>query len=378
MTTKPKVIVGMSGGIDSSVAASLLVEQGYDVQGVTLKVWEEENPENVSKRWQERSCCKVGIARHVAQLLEIPHTLVDTQSEFKDRVINDFISGYQQGTTPNPCVRCNERVKFATLYRMAIERQADFVATGHYAQITRNERGDYEFWKGVDSRKDQSYFLYRISPMWLPKILFPVGHLEKAEVWKHAEKMGLPTDELKESQEICFVTQGNYRSFLQVEAPESQKPGPFLDTQGNEIGQHEGIAFYTPGQRKGLGLATGVPVYVHTVIPESNAVVVGSKEGLKAKECQVAELNVFQPELLKEGQHIEVKLRYASPPVAGFLSVLNDKEAVVKFETPQLAISPGQSAVFYRGKQVLGGGIIQKSVPPMTDPYPESVSMAFQ
>ncbi len=190
MTHKPKVILGMSGGIDSSVAASLLVEQGYDVHGVTLKVWEEEDPDNVSKRWQERSCCKVGIARHVAKMLDIPHTLVDTQAEFKERVINDFISGYLQGITPNPCVRCNERVKFASLYRFAREHQADFVATGHYAQIFRNERGEYEFWKGVDTKKDQSYFLYRISPTWLPKILFPVGHLEKADVWQHAEKNG--------------------------------------------------------------------------------------------------------------------------------------------------------------------------------------------
>ncbi len=192
------------------------------------------------------------------------------------------------------------------------------------------------------------------------------------------KKMGLPTDELKESQEICFVTQGNYRTFLQNEAPESQKPGPFLDSEGNEIGQHEGIAFYTPGQRKGLGIATGVPLYVHTVIPESNAVVVGSKEGLKARECRVAELNLFQTDLLQEGQRVEVKLRYASPPVRGYFSIVNDQEVVVQFETPQLAISPGQSAVFYRGAQVLGGGIIQKSVVPLADPSPALVDMAFQ
>ncbi|WP_447969914.1 tRNA 2-thiouridine(34) synthase MnmA [Nitrospira sp. M1] len=367
MSNRPKVVLGMSGGVDSSVAASILVEQGYDVQGVTLQVWEEETEETrTSKRWEERGCCKVGIARHVAQLLNIPHEVIDTREVFQKGVIDDFTQAYLSGETPNPCVRCNERVKFGSLYTHAQKMGADFVATGHYATIGEQAGGRLQLGRAEDPKKDQSYFLYRISPDWLPHILFPVGQLQKSEVWNRAEDMGLPTEELKESQEICFVTQGDYREFLKVNAPESMKPGTFVDMQGTSIGQHDGIAFYTSGQRKGLGIATGERLYVHHVIPESNTVVLGAAEDLNMWTCRISELNIFNKEHLTEGAQVFAKCRYATPPVNATVTWDHADTMVLKFEKPQRSLSPGQSVVFYdEAGWVLGGGIIQREQEPI-------------
>ncbi len=356
-----KVILGMSGGVDSSVAAALLVEQGYDVHGITLQVWEEEDEAVASsRRWQERGCCKVGLAKHVAKLLGIPHQVVDTREAFRKGVVDDFVSGYLHGTTPNPCVRCNERVKFGSLFRLARDLGGDFLATGHYARIQPVGSVGFEILKGVDQKKDQSYFLYRLSPSWLPHILFPLGELQKEKVWRRAEDMGLPTEELKESQEICFVTQGDYRQFLMERAPQAQRAGPFIDREGQLLGQHKGIAFYTPGQRKGLGLATGRRLYVQEVIPETDAVVLGPPEELLRSECMVADLNFFNEHLLNDEDTVEVKIRYASPSMPAKLHRVSPDTLRVQFAAPQGAISPGQSAVFYRGDRVLGGGIIQR------------------
>lgn len=354
-----KVVLGMSGGVDSSVAAKLLKGQGYEVLGVTLKVWEEEDETATSKRWQERGCCKVGIAKHVAELLGISHHVIDTRESFQQGVIDDFIDGYLQGTTPNPCVRCNERVKFGGLFQVAEQLGADFIATGHFARIQQDEAGTPFLSRGVDTRKDQSYFLYRIPAKWLPRMLFPVGAMEKPQVWAEAEAMGLPVDELKESQEICFVTQGDYRAFLKEHAPQAASPGNFVDTDGRELGLHEGVAFYTPGQRKGLGIATGNRLYVQRVVPDLNLVVVGPPEDLDTKTCQVGDLNIFSHEKLSEGQRIDVKFRYGSAPVPATVHWHNEHSLNVTFERPVRALSPGQSAVFYQGTRVLGGGIIQ-------------------
>lgn len=374
MARRRKVVLGMSGGVDSSVAALLLVEQDYDVQGVTLQVWEEEDDTRTTKRWQERGCCKVGLAKHVARLLGIPHRVVDARETFQRGVIEDFIDGYLYGTTPNPCVRCNERVKFGKLFEFAREQQADFCATGHYARIVKGVDGDYQLHKGVDAKKDQSYFLYRIVPDWLSAILFPLGELHKTEVWKHAERLGLPTDEMQESQEICFVTQGNYRTFLEIEAPEAKKPGVFVDSTGRVLGHHEGIAFYTPGQRKGLGIATGERLYVRNVVPDTNTVVVGSYEDSLSSACEVQDLNLFHPDALSHGLPIQAKIRSASPPVAALVERRGTR-VTVTFEQPQFAISPGQSAVFYRGDRVLGGGIIARAErQPECDQHPAVVT----
>ena len=359
--SRQTVLLGMSGGVDSSVAAALLVRQGYDVHGVTLQVWEHED-ESVaaSKKWQERGCCKVGIARFVAQQLKIPHEVIDRREEFRHGVIDDFLEGYGEGTTPNPCVRCNERVKLRGLIELADSRGIEYVATGHYVRIHR-DRDNYQLYRSIDRKKDQSYFLYRLNPAWMPRLRFPVGAMHKAEVWAEAESLGLPADELKESQEICFVSHGDYRTFIATERPEARKPGAFIDETGQELGKHEGIAFYTPGQRRGLGLAVGQRLYVQQVQPATNTVVLGTKDALLRQSCDVRELNLLEPSLLTASTSVEVKVRYATPETSATLVPTGADSLRVEFQTAQRALSPGQSAVFYRGDQILGGGIIQTS-----------------
>ena len=359
--TRPTVLLGMSGGVDSSVAAALLVRQGYDVHGVTLQVWEHED-ETVaaSKRWEERGCCKVGIARYVAQTLKIPHEVVDTRENFRAGVIDDFLAGYLEGTTPNPCVRCNERVKLRGLIELADARGISFVATGHYVRISEFE-GLSTLRRATDLKKDQSYFLYRLRQAWLGRLLFPVGDMQKIDVWKEAETLGLPVDELKESQEICFVSHGDYRTFIEKEAPAAKKSGAFVDDQGRYLGEHDGIAFYTPGQRRGLGIAAGRRLYVQQVQPSTNTVVLGTEESLRRSQCDVADLNLFDPSLLIGSTEVQVKVRYATPAMPAIVQSLSEGTLRIFFHEPQRALSPGQSAVFYRNDHVLGGGIIQST-----------------
>jgi tRNA-specific 2-thiouridylase len=356
--TRPSVILGMSGGVDSSVAAALLVEQGYDVHGVTLQVWEPEDEQAASKRWQERGCCKVGLARHVAKRLGITHELIDTRAVFKSGVIDDFVTGYLAGTTPNPCVRCNERVKLRGLHALARERGVDFVATGHYARIAVQSDGRPALRRAADPRKDQSYFLYRVNPDWLPRQMFPVGDRHKTEVWQRADALGLPVDELKESQEICFVSQGDYRTFLEAEAPDAHRAGDIVDLDGQVLGRHDGIAFYTPGQRRGLGIAAGRRLYVHHVEAQTGTVVLGPEDALFRANCTVGDLNLFDGSLRERPTRAAVKIRYATPPAPATLRPLPGDRLEVAFETPQRALTPGQSAVFYDEDRVLGGGII--------------------
>ena len=356
---QPQVILGMSGGVDSSVAAALLVEQGYKVHGITLEVWEPEDEHAaVSKRWQERGCCKVGLARFVAQRLGMSHEVINMRDTFRAHVIDDFVAGYLGGTTPNPCVRCNERVKLRALVQLAEQRGVGLVATGHYARIVRD--GSRLFLnRSADLRKDQSYFLYRMNPAWLPRLLFPVGNMQKTEVWTRAEALGLPTEELKESQEICFVSQGDYRMFLETEVPDANRPGFFTDDQGHVLGQHRGIAYYTPGQRRGLGIAATQRFYVHRVEPATQTVVVGPEEGLFRSDCRVTDLNLFEETLSSDPRRVDIKIRYATPAAAGVLNPTANGALQIAFDVPQRALSPGQSAVFYEGERVLGGGIIQ-------------------
>ena len=357
--TRPTVLLGMSGGVDSSVAAALLVRQGYEVHGITLQVWEHEDETTAaSKKWQERGCCKVGIAKHVAKLLNISHEVIDTRDTFRKGVIDDFLHGYTTGTTPNPCVRCNERVKIRGLMELAAVKNFDYVATGHYARLQSNQ-GTCVLARAADERKDQTYFLYRLHPDWLSRLLFPLGNLAKSDVWREAEDLGLPADELKESQEICFVTQGDYRTFIEKEIPEAKKPGLFIDEAGRPLGEHDGIAFYTPGQRRGLGIATGQRLYVQQVLPTTNTVMLGPEESLRRTECTVSDLNLFTAHLLEGPTEVQVKVRYATPPTPAVLSPLTSSSIRVHFRAAQRALSPGQSAVFYQGDHVLGGGIIQ-------------------
>jgi tRNA-specific 2-thiouridylase len=349
----------MSGGVDSSVAAALLVRQGYEVHGVTLQVWEhEDDTVAVSKKWQDRGCCKIGIARHVAKTLNIAHEVIDTRLSFRQGVIEDFLAGYAEGVTPNPCVRCNERVKIKRLMELADTRGIQFVATGHYVRVIRKD-GAPVLHRSIDERKDQSYFLYRVKPEWVSRLLFPVGGMHKSEVWREAEALGLPADELKESQEICFVSHGDYRSFIEKETPHVRQPGAFVDEAGRYLGQHEGIAFYTPGQRRGLGISAAQRLYVQLVRPATNTVVLGPEESLRKNSCDVGDLNLFDTTLLNEPTEVQVKVRYATPASAATLLPVDSTRLRIEFHEPQRALSPGQSAVFYRQDQVLGGGIIQ-------------------
>ncbi len=353
----------MSGGVDSSVAALLLTRQGFEVHGVTLQVWEHENEEvAASKRWEERGCCKVGIARYVAKQLNIPHELVDSRAQFRTAVIDDFVAAYANGTTPNPCVRCNERVKLRQLIELADSKGISFVATGHYAHVDGS--GDHlSLIKGADARKDQSYFLYRLQASWLNRLLFPVGKMQKTDVWKEAANLGLPEEEMRESQEICFVSHGDYRTFLQEQPDLQATPGNFVDQTGATLGTHEGIPFYTPGQRRGLGVATGQRLYVQRVQPATNTVVLGPEEHLLSSSCTVNDLNILDPRLLTASALVDCKVRYATPPSPATTIPLAAGRMIVKFSRPQRALSPGQSAVFYDGDRVLGGGIIDTIEP---------------
>lgn len=353
------VLLGMSGGVDSSVAAALLVRQGYNVHGVTLQVWEHEDERiAASKKWQERGCCKVGIAKYVAQRLNIRYDVIDQRQIFRDAVIDDFLRGYAAGVTPNPCVRCNERVKLRGLLELADQGGIPYVATGHYVR-TEKSSGAWLLRRSLDEKKDQSYFLYRIRPDWLPRLRFPVGEMQKSQVWAEAEALGLPVEELKESQEICFVSHGDYRTFIESEMPLAKSPGSFVDEQGRYLGQHDGIAFYTPGQRRGLGIAAGQRLYVQQVQASTNTVVLGPEEGLLSSSCLVKELNILDRSLLDGRLEVAVKVRYATPATPAHAEPLDADTLRIDFLTPQRALSPGQSAVLYRGDQVLGGGIIQ-------------------
>lgn len=347
----------MSGGIDSAVTAALLKEAGYDVIGATLTLWKEEGEEE--KRWQDRSCCKIGLARHVAKLLSIPHHVIDLQQEFRAEVVDDFCDAYLSGQTPNPCVRCNERMKFGRLLEVARQLGAELLATGHYARIVpRPEQGRYSLYKGSDPQKDQSYFLYRLSQAQLAATLFPLGAMRKEEVYRKAADLGLPYEEVLESQEVCFVTQKDYRAFLTENRPEAQAPGKIVTESGEVLGEHAGVAFYTIGQRRGLNIALGERIYVTRLDPERREVVVGSEESL-LKRGVVADRLVWGGSDRPAGPiRIEAKIRYRSPAGEGTLVPLSNGQVRISFDVPQRGVTPGQSIVFYQGDEVIGGGLI--------------------
>lgn len=351
-----KILLGMSGGVDSSVAAGLLTRAGHQVTGVTLKLWEgEEGPD---APWQSRSCCKVGIARHVCEQVCIPHIVVDAQADFRRHVVDDFLSGYEAGETPNPCVRCNEQIKFRALLDYAKEHGFDQIATGHYARIERTGTGAHRLLTGYDPNKDQSYFLYRIPKADLSRIRFPLGAMRKPQVMQMAREQGFPADEIAESQEICFVNTGDYRDFLQAERPGTNKPGDIINMQGDVIGQHGGVALATVGQRRGLNVAAGERIYVIETDATTNTVTMGPDEALLCDGLEAADLNLLAP---VTSDRVQVKIRYRSPAVPARVEWLEDRLKVI-FDTPQRAITPGQSVVLYDGETVLGGGIIARAL----------------
>jgi len=352
----PRVVVAMSGGVDSSVAAALLKDQGYDVIGITMQIWRRTEDPLVG------GCCSLAAvedARRVAEKLGVPHHVLNFREPFARRVIDDFVEEYRRGHTPNPCVRCNQFIKFDLLQKRARELEAEYVATGHYARIEYDtKRNRWLLLRGRDRSKDQSYALYAMTQEQLAHALFPLGRLRKAEVRKIAEELSLIVARKPESQEICFVTEKDYREFLRRVAPDLARPGPILDTQGNVVGEHEGTAFYTIGQRKGLRVAVGQPRYVIRIDAEANAVVIGEEVELYSSRFAVKEMNLISTECLTGSVAATAAIRYNTRDSAGVLRVLGQGWAEFEFEKPQRAVTPGQAAVFYQGEEVLGGGTI--------------------
>jgi len=304
----------------------------------------------------------VGIARYVAQRLGIEHHLIDVQPEFRRSVIDDFVDGYLAGETPNPCIRCNEHIKFGRLFDVAMEFGADFLATGHYVRINRDaESGRHRIRRALDATKDQSYFLCRLRPEILPRLIFPLGSMRKSDVWRRVESLDLPPEEMRESQEICFVTQQDYRGFLSEHAPQAIRPGPVITSRGEVLGAHQGVAFYTVGQRRGLGISSSGPLYVVHLRPEENAVVVGPESELLCDELVANQLNFFVEYPIREPVEVEVKIRYRNPMIPARILPQDDDSVCVRLGIPQRGVTPGQSVVFYSGDEMLGGGIIRSA-----------------
>jgi tRNA-uridine 2-sulfurtransferase len=358
-----RVVVGMSGGVDSSVAAALLVEQGYDVVGVTLRVWPWAESDEPANRFG--SCCSpqtVDDARQVARALGIPHYLLNTAREFDGSVIENFAAEYRAGRTPVPCVVCNRDIKFGSLLRRAEAWEARAVATGHYARITRDERsGRYLLWRGCDSRKDQSDFLWPLSQTQLAAARFPVGDLMKERVREHARRLGLVTADKPESQEICFVPDNDYRGFLRRRDPTTFRRGAILEAgTGRPLGRHDGLANFTIGQRKGLGLASGRSLYVVDLDADSNSVVVGEAEALEQVRLVATHTNFISCLPPTEPLRVQARIRHNHAPAPATVRAIGDDRMEVVFDTPQRAITPGQSVVLYDGDRVVGGGVIAR------------------
>jgi len=361
---KEKVVVAMSGGVDSSVAAALLKEQGYDVIGVTMDLFS--LPVKFCRDENLKSCCGRGAiedAHRVAVTLRIPHYVVDLKDPFEEKVINDFCQEYVLGRTPNPCIRCNQHVKFVTLLERANNLGANFLATGHYARVVYDlENKHYLLKKGKDKKKDQSYFLYMLNQEQRARILMPVGDLTKDEVRNKALELKLPVAQKPESQEICFVPNNKYVRFLQEKIPEAFHVGPIVDKENRVLSQHQGIPHYTIGQRRGMGIAASHPLYVIDIQAEKNTVVAGSQEGLYKKKLMASDVNMISKFGMKKGMKVRAKIRYKHREAKASVSFLPSDQALVTFEKPQRAITPGQAVVFYTGDIVVGGGIIERGL----------------
>jgi tRNA-specific 2-thiouridylase len=350
-----RVVVAMSGGVDSSTAAALLVEEGYEVIGVMMRLWAEGGKGNTTNR-----CCSpqaMEDARHVCQVLDIPFYLINYENDFKHHVVDYFIGEYASGRTPNPCLACNRHIKFGLLLRRALSLDAQYLATGHYARI-RLVNGHYQLLKGVDKRKDQSYALYMLGQEELPHIFFPLGDYTKDEVRAIALKQGLPIAEKAESQELCFVHDDDYRRFLHTHAPETIKPGPIVDTSGRVLGQHKGLPFYTIGQREGMGIAAPEALYVLEMDAARNTIVAGTKAELGRQELVARQVSFVSGKAPANPMKVTAKIRYKAVEAEATLTPLDENRIALTFVKPQRDITPGQGVVFYQGEIVLGGGII--------------------
>jgi tRNA-specific 2-thiouridylase len=356
---KTRVVVGMSGGVDSSAAAALLLEQGYDVVGITLKLW----PQDCVNRAEDKCCGPQAVtdARSVAHKLDIPYYLVDEADDFQKQVINYFAEEYRAGRTPNPCVMCNEKLKFGTLISRARQLGAEYIATGHFARVEKNPAdGRMLLKRGRDSRKDQSYFLFSLRQEQLARTLFPLGELTKTDTRDVARQCELKTADKAESMEICFVPDKDYGRFLQQANLVQKHRGDIVNLHGHVLGQHEGIEFYTIGQRKGLGLTSPRPLYVIELDAANNRVVVGDESALDRDEFGVERCNWIPFDTPPETQEVTAKIRYNHPGTPATVTVRPNGGAQVKLHQPQRAITPGQACVFYQDDLVVGGGWITK------------------
>lgn len=356
---KEKVVVGMSGGVDSSVAAYLLKEQGYDVIGVTMQIWEDEEQQRTE---ENGGCCglsAVDDARRVADRLEIPYYVMNFKQEFQEKVVDYFVEEYLAGRTPNPCIACNRYVKWESLLKRSMEIGADYIATGHYARIAKLPNGRFAIRNSVTARKDQTYALYNLTQFQLAHTLMPIGEYEKDQVRRIAQEAGLPVAAKPDSQDICFVPDGDYAAFLKKKAGERMPgEGDFVTRDGTVLGKHKGITHYTIGQRKGLGLSMGEPVFVSELRPKTNQVVVGEEPQVFKKELLCDHLNFMGMEDLKEPRRVWAKVRYAHKGQWCRIERQGRDLIRAEFEEPVRAITPGQAVVFYEGEYVLGGGII--------------------
>ncbi len=354
-------MVAMSGGVDSSVAAALLKKQGYEVIGLTMCF------NLLDSTRKKPACCGLGAiedARRVAQKIGIRHYVLNMQKVLEEKVIKNFCQEYLGGRTPNPCVRCNQYLKFDYLLKKALSLDARFLATGHYARIDRVQGTGYRVQKyllkkGKDKQKDQSYFLYRLTQKQLKHIIFPLGDYTKAEVRKLAGEFALPVADKIASQEICFLPHTDYRGFLKERIKAKIKPGPIVDSQGKVLGQHKGVPFYTIGQREGLGLALGFPVYITKIDPKNNQITVAKKEEAEKREFFVKEPH-FIAKPIKKKIALKVRIRYNHPEAPAVI-LPQGRRLEVRFKKPQFAVTPGQAAVFYAGDEVVGGGIIERA-----------------
>ena len=351
-----RVVIAMSGGVDSSAAAAMLVEAGYDVIGMMLRLWSEPGKSDSNR------CCSpdaMALARRVAGQLGIPFYAVDAQTAFHDTVVKDFTQGYTSGITPNPCLTCNRQIRWGYLLDHALALGADALATGHYARLATAEDGSIKLMKAVDLGKDQSYVLHVLNQEQLRKTIFPLGEFSKVEVRTYAHSLNIPSAGRSDSQDLCFLAGGDYRDFLLRNSPAAKNPGPIRSINGKILGEHRGLAFYTIGQRKGLGLSSPSPLYVVRKDLHNNALIVGGVENLGRLEMSVGEINWVTGTNPEHPFRANVKTRYTTAELPALVTPQKCGNAAIKFDTPVRDITPGQAAVIYDNDICLGGGIIQ-------------------